>query len=97
MYKQSTQESDSSDNEEEYMGSLYKSKQDLQPKISHFVIKEEFHYKTDNSNKSIIRLSCKDEHCNWKLIGKKMVDSSLFKIITYIGDRTCVNQYTYLK
>lgn len=45
MYVQSTQEIDSSDNEEMYVGMMYKSKQDLQQQKSYSIIKEQFHYK----------------------------------------------------
>lgn len=96
MYVKSTQEYDARDNEEMHMGRVYKNKQDMQKELSHFTIKKQFHYKTDNSTKTTTRLSCKDENCHCKLVVNKMGDFGTFKITTYKGAHTCASASEYI-
>lgn len=57
--------------------------------MSTLITTNRFHYKINNSNKTNIRMKCKDKNYHWKLAANKIGQSNAFNITTYNEYHSC--------
>ncbi|XP_024993300.1 uncharacterized protein LOC112527050 isoform X2 [Cynara cardunculus var. scolymus] len=72
-----------------FIGQTFDNKIELKTKAALHAMKSNFEFQVKKSGTDVWYITCKDPHCFWRLRGKKLKGSSMFRITSYRGEHAC--------
>ncbi|XP_022159183.1 uncharacterized protein LOC111025603 [Momordica charantia] len=74
------------------IGSTFRSKEELQFKLSVFAMRVNFEYHVKKSTKSLYPIGCSEDGCKWSPHVRKIQGSDIFLISTFYEVHSCIRE-----